>query len=73
MRTPAKTPADVAPGVPAWGGCEHGWRRSRAQPRGQKTAGVALEDQQRVIHVLTVGAVEETQLLLTEGGIVGGI
>jgi hypothetical protein len=34
---------------------------------------MALEDQQRVIHVLVVGAIEEAQLLLSVGGIVGGI
>jgi len=34
---------------------------------------MALEDQQRVIHVLVVGAIKEAQLLLSVGGIVGGI
>jgi hypothetical protein len=34
---------------------------------------VALEDEHGMIHVLPVSAVEETELLLTVGGIVGGI
>ena len=46
---------------------------SRSQPRCQQTSGVALEDQHGVIHVLAVGAVEEAELLLAMGGIVGGI
>ncbi len=46
---------------------------SRAQPRRQQASGVALEDQHGVIHVLVVGAVEEAELLLAMGGIVGGI
>jgi hypothetical protein len=44
-----------------------------AQTGRQQTTGVSLEDQQRVIHVLVVGAIEEAQLLLSVGGIVGGI
>jgi hypothetical protein len=44
-----------------------------AQTGRQQTTGMALEDQQRVIHVLVVGAMEEAQLLLSVGGIVGGI
>jgi hypothetical protein len=43
------------------------------EPRRQQTAGVALEDQHRVIHVLAVGAIEEAKLLLAMGRIVGGI
>src|SRR5690349_10866030 len=43
------------------------------QTGSQQTAGMPLEDQQRVIHVLVVGAIEEAQLLLSVGGIVGGI
>ena len=39
----------------------------------QQTAGMPLEDQQRVVHVLVVGSIEEAQLLLSVGGIVGGI
>src|SRR5271157_571920 len=46
---------------------------ARPQPRRQQTSGVALEDQHGVIHVLAVGAVEETELLLAVSGIVGGI
>ncbi|SRR6266566_1354782 len=46
---------------------------SRAQPRRQQASGVALEDQQGVIHVLVVGAVEKAELLLAMGGIIGGI
>jgi len=34
---------------------------------------VALENQHGMIHVLSVSAVEETELLLAVGGIVGGI
>src|ERR1700750_3348906 len=43
------------------------------QTGGQQTTGMPLEDQQRVIHVLVVGAIEEAQLLLSVSGIVGGI
>ena len=39
----------------------------------QQAAGVALEDQHGVIHVLVVSAVEEAELLVAVGGIVGGI
>src|SRR5208337_4323700 len=46
---------------------------SRAQPRRQQTSSVALEDQHGVIHVLAVSAVEEAELLLAVGGIVGGV
>ncbi len=46
---------------------------SRSQSRRQQASGVALEDQHRMIHVLVVGAVEEAELLLAMGGIVGGI
>ena len=46
---------------------------SRPQARRQQTSGVALEDQHRMIHVLAVGAVEEAELLLAVGGIVGGV
>jgi hypothetical protein len=35
--------------------------RSSTQPGGEQTAGVAFEDQQRVIHVLGVEAVTERQ------------
>src|SRR5579864_7774706 len=47
--------------------------RATAQTGGQQTTGMPLEDQERVIHVLVVGAIEEAQLLLSVGGIVGGI
>src|SRR5215469_7705871 len=43
------------------------------QSSSQQTTRVALEDQQGVIHVLVVAAVEEAQLLLAVGRIVGGI
>ena len=46
---------------------------SRPQARGQQATGMALEDQHGMIHVLAVGAVEEAELLLAVGGIVGGI
>ena len=46
---------------------------SRAQARRQQAAAVALEDEHGVIHMLVVGAVEEAELLLAVGGIVGGI
>ncbi len=46
---------------------------SRPQARRQQASGVALEDQHGVIHVLAVSAVEEAELLLAVGGIVGGI
>jgi hypothetical protein len=45
---------------------------SRAQPRRQQASGVALEDQHGMIHVLPV-SVEEAELLLAMGGIVGGV
>src|SRR5256885_1250395 len=46
---------------------------SRTQPRRQQTSGVAFEDQHGMIHVLAVGSVEEAELLLAVGRIVGGI
>src|SRR2546428_4373013 len=46
---------------------------SRTQPRRQQASGVTLEDQHGVIHVLSVSAVEEAELLLAVGGIVGGV
>src|SRR5271157_3134605 len=46
---------------------------SRTQARRQQVSGVALEDQHGVIHVLVVSAVEEAELLLAVGGIVGGV
>ncbi len=46
---------------------------SRPQASRQQASGVALEDQHRMIHVLAVGAVEEAELLLAVGRIVGGI
>src|SRR5437899_11337100 len=42
-------------------------RRASPQPSGQQAAGVALEDQQRMVHVLVVGPVEEAQLLVVGG------
>jgi hypothetical protein len=47
--------------------------RATAQTGCQQTAGMPLEDQERVIHVLVVGSIEEAQLLLSVGGIVSGI
>src|SRR6516162_11148473 len=47
--------------------------RAPTQSSSQQTTRVALEDQQGVIHVLVVAAVEEAQLLLSVGRIVGGI
>ena len=44
--------------------------RSSTQPGGEQTAGVAFEDQQRVIHVLAVATIEEAQLLLPMSRIV---
>src|SRR5260370_24350196 len=46
---------------------------SRTQACCQQTSGWTLEDQHGVIHMLAVGAVEEAELLLAMGGIVGGI
>src|SRR5215470_11379018 len=46
---------------------------SRTQARRQQATGVLLEDQHRMVPVLPVGAVEETELLLPVGGIIGGI
>src|SRR6059036_2064967 len=46
---------------------------SRTQPQRQQASGVTFEDQHGVIHVLAVSAVEEAELLLAVGGIVGGI
>src|SRR6266704_636379 len=39
----------------------------------QQASGVALEDQHGVIHGLAVSAVEEAELLLAVGGIVGRV
>jgi hypothetical protein len=39
----------------------------------QQTTGVTLEDQPRMVHVLSVGTVEETELLLPVSGIIGGV
>ena len=47
--------------------------RSSTQPGGEQTAGVAFEDQQRVIQVLAVATVEEAQLLLPMSRVVGGV
>src|SRR6202162_5519592 len=46
---------------------------SRSESACQQTSGVALEDQHRVIHVLTIGTVEEAELLAAMSGIVGGV
>jgi len=46
---------------------------SSTQARRQQASTVAFEDQHGVIHVLAVGAVEKTELLLAVGGVVGGI
>src|ERR1022692_832391 len=47
--------------------------RSTTQPGGEQTAGVAFEDQQRMIHVLAVATIEEAQLLLPMSRVVGGV
>ena len=47
--------------------------RSSTQPGGEQTAGVAFEDQQRVIHVLAVATMEEAHLLLPMSRVVGGV
>src|SRR2546426_11547712 len=47
--------------------------RATTQTGRQQTTGMPLEDQERVIHVLVVSSIEKTQLLLSVGGIVGGI
>ena len=47
--------------------------RARPQSGGQQTTSVTLKDQQGVVHVLVVTAVEETELLLSVRWIVGGI
>ena len=47
--------------------------RARSQSGGQQTTGVTLKDQQRVIHVLVITTIEETELLLPVRWIVGGI
>ena len=56
-------------------GDDAGMTRGRAstQSGGQQTTGVTLKDQQGVIHVLVITAVEEAQLLLSMSWIVGGI
>ena len=46
---------------------------SRTQARRQQASAVTLEDQHGVVHVLAVGTVEKTELLLAVGRIVGGI
>ena len=45
---------------------------SRTQPSCQQASGAPLEDQHGVICVLAVADVEEAELLLTAGRIVGG-
>jgi hypothetical protein len=57
------------PDLPATVLFENPW----VQPSRQQAAGVALEDQQGMIHVLVVGTVEEAELLMTIGGVIGGI
>jgi hypothetical protein len=44
-----------------------------SQPCRQGKAVLAVKDQQRMIHVLFVIAVEEAELLLPVGGVVGGV
>jgi hypothetical protein len=46
---------------------------ARSQTHAQQASGVTLENQHGMVHVLFVGAVEETELLLAVRGIVGGI
>ena len=46
---------------------------SRSKSGCQQTSGVALEDQHRVIHVLTIGTIEEAELLAAMSGIVCGV
>ena len=46
---------------------------ARPQHCGQRKAGAAVEDEKRMIHMLLVIAVEEAELLLPMGGIVGGV
>src|SRR4030095_16670775 len=47
--------------------------RARSQSGSQQKTGVTLKDQQRVIHVLIITTIEETELLLPVRRIVGGI
>jgi hypothetical protein len=44
-----------------------------SQSSRQQATGVALEDEQWMIHVLAVAAVKEAQLLLPVGRIVSGV
>ena len=44
-----------------------------AQHCRQREAGAAVEDQERVIHVLFVISVKETELLLAMSGVIGGV
>jgi hypothetical protein len=46
---------------------------ARTQHRGQGKAVAAVEDEERVIHVLFVITVEEAELLLAMGGVIGGV
>src|SRR5205807_9750743 len=46
---------------------------ARSQTHAQQASGVTLENQHGMVHVLGVGAVEETVLLLAVRRIVGGI
>jgi len=46
---------------------------ARSQTHAQQASGVTLENQHGMVHVLVVGAVEETELLLAVRRIVGGI
>jgi len=44
-----------------------------AENRGKRKPVEAVEDQQRMVHVLIIVAVKETQLLVPMGGVVGGV
>ena len=46
---------------------------ARAQHRGQGKAAAAVEDEERVVHVLFVIPMEKAELLFAMGGVVGGV
>jgi hypothetical protein len=54
-------------------GAQRRMHRARAQPREKDVLGGRLADDQREVLILAVVAVEERELLVPVGGIVGGV
>jgi hypothetical protein len=64
---------DAAPTTAASEQRGHDWRHCPVATYGQQASGVALEDEHGVVHMLVVDSVEEAELLLAMGGIVGRV